>query len=146
MAMDKPRNADRDVAVMRAGELIAAGMGPEAALELERNEKDTLKRLGGDKALPFLLGLYQKAEDLPPRLPTGGVTRRGWALAADLRSGEGTRALWQAAFPKAYAPLVEKYGPPAGNPELYAVHNHAQGIGVRSPTMCRTPTRAGCCR
>ncbi len=118
IAMEKPRNADRDAAVVRAGELIAAGMGPEAALELERNEKDTLKRLGGDKALPFLLGLYQKADDYHHayRLVE---SRAAGALAADPRSGEGTRAFWQAAFPKAYAPLVEKYGPPAGNPELY---------------------------
>ena len=29
------------------------------------------------------------------------------------------RTFWEAAFPRAYAPLVEKYGPPAGTPDLY---------------------------
>ena len=126
------------------GELIAAGMGPEAALELERNEKDTLKRLGGDKALPFLLGLYQKAEDYHHayRLVE---SRAAGAFAADPRSGEGTRALWQAAFPKAYAPLVEKYGPAGRQPRALPLHDHAQGIGVRSARrLVRRRARAAC--
>jgi soluble lytic murein transglycosylase len=118
VAVEKPRNADRDPAVARANELIAAGMGAEATLDLERGEKETLKRLGGDKALPFLLALYAKADGYNRAyrlVESHGAT----ALGADPRSGDGTRALWEAAFPKAYAPLVEKYGPPAGNPELY---------------------------
>ena len=41
------------------------------------------------------------------------------ALAADPHADDGVRAFWEAAFPRAYAPLVDRYGPPAGNPELY---------------------------
>jgi soluble lytic murein transglycosylase len=113
-----PANVARDPAVARADELIAAGMTAEAALELERAEKDTIKRLGGDKALPYVLGLYARAGDYRRayRLAEGHA---GGALGADPRGSDGVRAFWEAAFPKAYAPLVDKYGPPAGSPDLY---------------------------
>lgn len=118
IAVDKPRNAERDPVVARANELIAAGMGAEATLELERGEKETLKRLGGDKALPFLIALYQKADGYH-RAYRLVESHAAGALASDPHAADGTRLLWEAAFPKAYAPLVEKYGPPAGNPDLY---------------------------
>ena len=38
-------------------------MTAEAAEEIEANEKEILKHLGGDKALPWLLDFYRRADD-----------------------------------------------------------------------------------
>ena len=113
-----PAHPLADAAVARASELIAAGMTTEAAFELGRGEKDTLKRLGGDKTLPYLFDLYQRAGDYHRAYRLAEAHDLG-ALGADPRADDGTRAFWQAAFPRAYAPLVDKYGPAAGNPDLY---------------------------
>jgi soluble lytic murein transglycosylase len=118
VTLDPPAKPEREPTVARAGELLDAGMDVEAAGELERGEKEILKHLGGDKALPFLLGFYRRSGDFRRayRLVEG---RGAGALAADPRSSDGVRTFWEAAFPKAYAPLVDKYGPPAGSPDLY---------------------------
>src|SRR5439155_1013657 len=58
-----PANAERDPALARVLELLDADMKSEAADELRRGEKDILKRAGGDKAMPWLLGLYRRAQD-----------------------------------------------------------------------------------
>ena len=47
----------------RVVELIEAGMNAEAGEELEHNEKEILKHLGGDKALPWLVDLYKRANN-----------------------------------------------------------------------------------
>jgi soluble lytic murein transglycosylase len=117
VAVETPAGAARDATVARALELYDAGMNVEAAEEIERNEKDVLKHLGGDKAIGWLLGLYLKTGDYH-RAFRLAEAHDGGALAADPRADAGTRAFWEAAFPRAYAPLVEKYGPPAGNPDL----------------------------
>jgi soluble lytic murein transglycosylase len=118
VAVAAPARPLTDAAVARASELIAAGMTTEAAYELGRGEKDTLKRLGGDRSLPYLLDLYQRAGDYHRAYRLAEAHDAG-ALGADPRADDGVRAFWQAAFPRAYEPLVEKYGPAAGNPELY---------------------------
>jgi len=118
LAFAAPARPLGDATVARASELIDAGMTVEAAWELERGEKDTLKRLGGDKALPFLFDLYQKAGDYRRAYRLVEAHDAG-ALGADPRADDGTRLYWEAAFPRAYAPLVDRYGPPAGNPDLY---------------------------
>jgi soluble lytic murein transglycosylase len=113
-----PAKAAKDPVVARALELTEAGMGAEAGGELERDEKAVLQRAGGAKAAPWLLGLYKKAGDFH-RAYRFAESHDPGALGADPHDDSGVRAFWEAAFPRAYAPLVEKYGPPAGNPELY---------------------------
>jgi soluble lytic murein transglycosylase len=113
-----PPKAERDLVLARAGELIDAGMDVEAGAEIERGEKELLKRAGGDQATVWLLGLYRRAGDFH-RAYHLAESRGASALAADPRADDGVRLFWEAAFPRAYAALVDAYGPPAGNPNLY---------------------------
>jgi soluble lytic murein transglycosylase len=113
-----PPTAGRDPIVARATELAEAGMGVEAGAELERDEKGVLARAGGEKAAGWLLGLYRSAGDFKRAYHFVESHDTG-ALAADPHADDGVRVTWEAAFPRAYAPLVERYGPAAGNPELY---------------------------
>jgi soluble lytic murein transglycosylase len=122
-----PANADRDPAVARALELLDAGMNAEAGEELHRNEKDILKRAGGEKAVPWLLGLYRRAENFHQAYALA-ESHGGGALAAEPTGG--ARAFWEAAYPRAFAELVEKYGPEGGNPDvlLYAIMRKESGF------------------
>ncbi len=104
--------------VARALEMTEAGLGAEAGDEMERAEKTILQRAGGAKASAWLLGLYRRAGDFH-RAYRFAESHDPGALAADPHDDGGVRAFWEAAFPRAYAPLVEKFGPPAGNPDLY---------------------------
>ncbi len=113
-----PAKAERDPTIARATELTEAGMGVEAGHEIERDEKGILQRAGGEKAAGWLLGLYRRAGDFH-RAYQFAESHDAGALNADPRADAGVRAFWEAAFPRAYAALVERYGPPAGNPELY---------------------------
>jgi soluble lytic murein transglycosylase len=119
--------AERDPVVARVLELLEAGLNVEAGAELQRAEKDVLKRAGGEKALPWLLGLYRRTESYH-RAYALAESRGASALAA-APTGVA-RAFWEAAYPRAYAPLVEKYGPPAGNPDLllYAIMRKESGF------------------
>jgi soluble lytic murein transglycosylase len=129
VAMQAPTNPERDPLLAGATELLNAGMDVEAAAEIEAREKDILKRFGGDKALPWLLGLYQRAGGYR-RAYRLADSRDDGALDADPHADPGTRVLWEAALPKAYAPLVEKVGPAAGNPDLllYAIMRKESGF------------------
>jgi soluble lytic murein transglycosylase len=118
VAVVAPAKAARDPSVARATELADAGMDFEAGNELERDEKGILQRAGGEKAAPWLLELYRQAEDFH-RAYHFVESHDAGALAADPHADEGVRVFWEAAFPRAYAPLVDRFGPPAGNPELY---------------------------
>jgi soluble lytic murein transglycosylase len=118
IAVAAPAKSARDPVVAHADELIEAGMDVEAGAELERGEKQLLGRAGGERATGWLLGLYRRAGDFHRAYHLVEALGAG-ALAADPRSDPGVRAFWEAAFPRAYAPLVERYGPPAGNPDLY---------------------------
>ena len=122
-----PARAERDPAVARALELLEAGMNVEAGDELRRSETDVLKRAGGDKAMPWLLGLYRRAEDYH-RAYQLAESHGGAALAAAPTGG--ARVFWEAAYPRAYAELVERYGPPAGNPDvlLYSIMRKESGF------------------
>jgi soluble lytic murein transglycosylase len=113
-----PAKAAKDPVVARALELTEAGLGPEAGDELERAEKTILQHAGGPKASAWLLALYRRAGDFH-RAYRFAESHDPGALAADPHDDGGVRAFWEAAFPRAYAPLVEKFGPPAGNPDLY---------------------------
>jgi soluble lytic murein transglycosylase len=129
LAVEAPSKPQRDPSVARASELIDAGMTAEAADEIEHDEKEILKRLGGDKALPWLIDLYRRADDYH-RVYRLGESRGAGALGADPLHDDGTRAMWEAAFPRAYQPLVEKYGAASGNPELflYAIMRKESGF------------------
>jgi soluble lytic murein transglycosylase len=122
-----PAHADRDPAVARVLELLRAEMGPEAADELRRSEKSILEHAGGEKAVPWLLGLYQRAGDFHRAYQL--AESRGSAALAASPTGPA-RAFWEAAYPRAYAELIEKYGPPAGNPDvlLYAIMRKESGF------------------
>jgi soluble lytic murein transglycosylase len=124
-----PTKPTREPSVARALELIEAGMGVEAGEELEANEKEILKHLGGDKALPWLIDLYKRAGDYR-RVYRLGESKDAGALAADPLRDAGTRVFWEASYPRAYQPLVEKYGAAANNPELflYAIMRKESGF------------------
>jgi soluble lytic murein transglycosylase len=129
IAVATPAKPSREPAVARALELIEAGLTAEAGEEIERNEKEILKRLGGDKALPWLIDLYRRAGNYH-RVFRLGESRGAAALGADPSKDEGTRAMWEAAYPRAHQPLVEKYGAAAGDPELflYAIMRKESGF------------------
>jgi soluble lytic murein transglycosylase len=123
-----PRHPEGNPAVARVLELLDAGMNVEAGEELRRAEKDILARAGGDKAVPWLLGLYRRAGDYHRAYQL--AESRGAAALAAPRPPAGARALWEAAYPRAYSELIEKYGPPAGNPDvlLYAIMRKESGF------------------
>ncbi len=127
VAVEAPRHPERDPNVARALELLDAGLDVEAADELHRNEKDVLARAGGEKAVPWLLGLYRRADDFH-RAYQLAESHGGGALAA--APDGAARAFWEAAYPRAYADLIEKYGPPAGNPDvlLYSIMRKESGF------------------
>jgi soluble lytic murein transglycosylase len=102
----------RDPVVLRALELARAGLTVEAGNELERGEAGIVKRNGKARALPYLLAAY-------PRL---AAFHRAYKLAeanGDAGLGADTRWFWEADYPRAYADAVERYGPSAGNPDLF---------------------------
>jgi len=106
---------------------LEAGMDVEAGTELERNEKAILRRLGDQRGLATLLDRYRRASDFA-RAYRLAESRGGRALAQEPKGG--ARVIWEAAFPKAYAPLVETLGPAAGNPDwfLYAIMRKESGF------------------
>jgi soluble lytic murein transglycosylase len=123
-----PPHPERDPAVGRVLELLDAGMTVEAGEELRRGEKDILKRAGGDKAVPWLLGLYGRARDYHRAYQL--AESRGAAALAAPHPRADARVFWEAAYPRAYSELIEKYGPPAGNPDvlLYAIMRKESGF------------------
>ncbi|HVZ73891.1 MAG TPA: transglycosylase SLT domain-containing protein [Polyangia bacterium] len=122
-----PAHPERDPTVARALELLAAGMNVEAGAELQRDEKAVLARAGGDKALPWLFGLYARAGNFHRAYAVAEARDRG---ALDAAPTGAARAFWEAAYPRAYADLVEQYGPPAGDPDvwLYAIMRKESGF------------------
>lgn len=116
-----PKLPHPDALVSRVLELEQAGLVQEAGLELERGEVKILKRNGKAQALPFLLATY-------PRLLN---YHRAQQLADTLGPGSvpDERLFWQAAYPRAFAPAVVKYGQAGGTPELftYAVMRKESG-------------------
>lgn len=113
--------AARDPAIARADELGAAGLDVEGGFELEREEGGVLKRLGQARGLAVVLDRYAALSNFRRAFRLAEGRPLGAALAA--APAGAARAIWQAAYPRAYAPLVDRYGPPAGSPDhfLYAV-------------------------
>lgn len=111
-----PAEVARDPRVRRADELIAAGLGPEAAYELRRVERALIRGYGSERALAALFDRYRAAGDY----------NRPWMLAVvrgrralDAPPAGPARRWWEAAYPRAYAELVDRYAPEAGLPPAY---------------------------
>ena len=130
VAVETPSKPLREPSVARATELIEAGMTAEAGEEIEQNEKEILKHLGGDKALPWLIDLYKRAGNYHRIYRLG--ESRGAARSAPTRCATRARARCGRRRIRArYQPLVEKYGAAAANPDAVPLRDHAQGIGVQ---------------
>jgi soluble lytic murein transglycosylase len=111
---------DSDPALARADELLDAGMEVEAGWELERNEAAILHHLGDSRGLGALLERYRRATNYH-RAFRLAESRGGAALTLEPKGA--ARPIWEAAYPKAYSELIDKLGPPAGNPDwfLYSI-------------------------
>ena len=131
VAVETPSKPLREPSVARATELIEAGMTAEAGEEIEHNEKEILKHLGGDKALPWLIDLYKRAGNYH-RVYRLGESRGAGALGADpLRDAGHARDVGggvPARLPAAGREVRRRRRQPGAVP----VRDHAQGIGVRS--------------
>jgi soluble lytic murein transglycosylase len=125
------RKAATDPALLRAEELAKAGLTVEAGVELARSEGALEQRLGREQALAVLLDRYPRYEGF--RRAFQIADGRGSAALKSAPSG-GARAIWQAAYPQAYRPLVEKEGKKAKVPPLfvYSIMHKESGFG---PTL-----------
>jgi soluble lytic murein transglycosylase len=109
-------NLGKDPDVQRADELVEAGLPAEAGLELQRREEAVAKRTGRDASLALFFDRY-------PRM---SAFHRAYVLAESRAAGAlsavpagSSRLFWEAAYPRAYAPLVDRFGPAAGNPDFF---------------------------
>ena len=116
-----------DDLIVRADELLAAGLGVDAGLELARDERGFLKRHDRAQAFAMLLDRYVKA----------GNYNRPWMLAVSYSGtaldgppeGDAKR-WWENAYPRAYRELVEKFQELGKNPEgyLYSIMRKESGF------------------
>jgi soluble lytic murein transglycosylase len=115
--------------LVRANELVAAGLDVEAGWEIERDEKTLLRRLGESRGIPLLLTRYPELKAFH-RAYELGESRNGGALSFAPDGDPTIRLWWQAAYPLAYRELVDRFGPPAGNPDLllYAIMRKESGF------------------
>lgn len=127
LAADWDPKLEKDALITRADELIAAGMGVDAGLELARDERGFLKRHDRAQAFALLLDRYVKA----------GNYNRPWMLAVSYSGSalagppEGdARRWWENAYPRAYRSLVEKYQDLGKNPDgyLYSIMRKESGF------------------
>ena len=113
---DSSKRAAADPTLARTDELAAAGLDVEAGWELQRDEKAVLHRLGEASGTRVLLDRYARWKAFH-RAYELAESQHGGALG--MTPDGAARPWWEAAYPRAYRELVEKYGPPAGNPELF---------------------------
>lgn len=122
-----PEALASDPLIAGADELIAAGLGAEAGIEMRRGERAFIRRHSRPEALAMLLDRYRRA----------GNFNRPWMLAvvygrAALRmppTGEA-RIWWEHAYPLAFRDLVEKHRKLGGAPRyyLYAIMRKESGF------------------
>jgi soluble lytic murein transglycosylase len=118
---ERPAGAP-DPALARTDELLEAGMDVEAGWELEQSENEVLRRLGEGRGLAALLDRYRRASDFRRAYRLAEAHGGGALSAVDARGAPPAgpaRLFWEAAYPKAFQELVDRYGPPAGNPDLF---------------------------
>lgn len=117
----------RDELIRRVDELLAAGMGVDAGIELARGEGGFLKRNDRGAAFAMLLDRYRKA----------GNFNRPWLLAVSYSGSaldgppeNDARRWWENAFPRAYRELIESYQALGKNPEgyLYSIMRKESGF------------------
>lgn len=106
----------RDPLIVRADELIAAGLGTDAGDELAREERAFLRRNDRGPAFAMLLDRYRKA----------GNFNRPWMLAVIYGGSaldgppEGdAKRWWENAYPRAFLELVKKHQDLGKNPDGY---------------------------
>ncbi|HEX2689375.1 MAG TPA: transglycosylase SLT domain-containing protein [Kofleriaceae bacterium] len=116
-----------DPLIVRADQLIAAGLGSEAGDELAQSERAFLGRHDRARAFAMLFDRYRKA----------GSFFRPWMLAVSYSGSaldgpaEGdARRWWENAYPRAYRDLIEKYQGLGQNPEgyLYSIMRKESGF------------------
>ena len=120
-------SVEKDPLIVRADELIAAGLGTEAGDELERDEKGFLKRHDHAAAFAVLFDRYRRAGNFnrPWML---GIVYSGSAL--DGPAEGASKTWWQNAYPRAYQALIEKYQALGANPPnyLYSIMRKESGF------------------
>jgi soluble lytic murein transglycosylase len=109
----------RDPLILKAKELIEAGLTTEAGKELLRGEKSYLKRHSKSKpgAMAVLLDRYRSAGNF--NRPWMLAVVHGGRRALDVEPKGAARIWWQHAYPKAYKDLVERYRKLSGFPDYY---------------------------
>ncbi len=116
-----------DDLIRRVDELIAAGMGVDAGIELARSEGGFLKRHDRGAAFAMILDRYRKA----------GNFNRPWLLAVSYNGSaldgppvDDARRWWENAFPRAYRELIEQHQALGKNPDgyLYSIMRKESGF------------------
>ena len=107
-----------DPQLVRARELMAIGLNVEAGQELRHVEGELLKRHGSGKALPVLFALYTEAQSFQ-RPHYLAEAHGGVALRRDPHAVPSVRPFWEAMYPLAYRPLIEKHAASGENPPRY---------------------------
>jgi soluble lytic murein transglycosylase len=116
----------RDPLIVRADELLAAGMDVEAGLELHRGERAFLARYPSARAAATLIDRYDRAGNA--NRPWELADRHGSSLDQPPTSAEA-RYWWQHAYPRAYRGFIETYRALGANPPyyLYAIMRKESG-------------------
>lgn len=106
-----------DKLIRAADELLAAGLGIEAGIELRRGEKAFIGRHKRAAALAMLMDRYRRGGDFnrPWML---AVVYGGWKALNAPPKGQA-RIWWQHAYPLAYRELIEKHRDRGKNPAFY---------------------------
>jgi soluble lytic murein transglycosylase len=117
----------RDPLIRGVDELIAAGLGVHAAVELRRGEQTFSRRHDRGRANAMLLDRYCAAGDY--NRPWMLAVVRG-AQALDEPPEGDARIWWQNAYPLAYRELVDRHREAGGNPPyyLYAIMQKESGF------------------
>jgi soluble lytic murein transglycosylase len=127
--IENKRDVVSDRLFARVDELAAAGLDVEAGWELQHDENGVLRRLGEARGLQILLARYPELKAFR-RAYELGESRNGGALGLAPDGDPSVRVWWQAAYPRAYREIVDRHGPPAGNPDLllYAIMRKESGF------------------
>jgi soluble lytic murein transglycosylase len=108
----------RDPIVLRADELLGAGLTVEASVELARGDGELMRRFGAQRTLPLLFDRCARGQDFF-RMHRLAEAHAGRALAVDPAEAAGARAWWELVYPRAYRDSVERYAPTGENPPYY---------------------------